>query len=155
MAQYDASPEFQQLLSEIMAEEMASNPDVRARLLLSQVQVYARREPSWDDFRAAGIMSPNGSEILTGLHFGTRDMPLAEHRIYLFEEPMKVRAQIEGISLRQRLDESLMHELDHALGACPPGHEDCSPDEIQETIRQGGSFTQRQIEVFQSRGLMV
>jgi hypothetical protein len=120
-------------------------PDARARDALAgePIIVYGTPEP-WH-WHMVGRPQPLGYEVMLGMHMGAGGAPLSDQAIMVFEDGVRRAAAAKGIPVDWQVEETLLHEAEHALGYCPPGHTDCSPDEIARTLAAGGTLDPTQL----------
>lgn len=153
MAATAPSPEFARAAAEVIQYLRDEYPDPRARDVLSAqpIAVYGTAGP--DDWALAGTYGrqPQVGDSLLGLHVGGVGA-LGEIRV--FEDGVRRAAVARGLTVQQQLENTLRHEAEHSVGACPPGHYDCSRAEVMRTYELGGTLDPDQVAAYNARGFM-
>ena len=137
------SIDFAQRVERIAQMIHANHPDPRARQLIARPTIEVKGTPSPDDYAIVRGGQRNDGGVLVGYH-----VPIGApggERIAIFESGVRALASMQGMSLDQAIETNLLHESEHAAGFCPPGHTDCTDEEIMNTLRAGGTLDPEQI----------
>lgn len=137
------STDFAQRVERVAKMIYSSHPDHRARELIARQTIEVKGTPSRDDYAIVRGGQRDDGGVLVGYHVPP-SAPGGE-RIAIFESGVRALAAMHGMSIDQAIETNLLHESEHAAGFCPPGHTDCTDEEIMNTLRAGGTLDPEQI----------